>query len=564
MDKWLTQFSNKEQYNNFLNSSECPRVNVSYVVNEDATYYYKDTASSNFFTITFVDDNNNLRKQYAWEQYEYIKMQIRLSTDTVWTPWIDWTDRTFNTGDRVRISAKLKDENLNKGQSPIFTPYIENREDGNDHRMDFSGNIMSLVYGDDFLTYPLDDDFKLTGDWAGARNISGLNFPRVIKHGASWDGCCQGMFNGNGTVNSLPILPCTTVPAFCYYEMFKWNTGLTDLSSYHIKASNITDHSLNNMFAYCTNMTLPPVFDNVLNCYGNIDGPIDYIFDGCSSLTRIPNMTLGPVDTWGFGLVNLFHECTSLTDESSRYIKYVDNNKYNYTSQPEINLSHTFEGCTSLTKSPKLINCRLHENCFNGCSSLTEIYYGNPKNAITYGGLYSDMPQSGTVYYPYFAKYDTSEFNSDWTSIWTVQKFWFDELDNHMMWIASSSGGEVDPMFDNMQHLNAQLWKNDTLNNIFTDEGPGSNWTQYDNFNSIKKINSDSYQEQYDIDFGGWTAYGSQVGGYDVYIADNKLNGYDVYAVYNATTNWPEFYSEGFESWGKYVLDFATKPSWLS
>ena len=70
MDKWLTQFNTYDEYENFLDSQDCPRLNVSYVVDDDQTYYFKDNTSTNFFTMKFTTD---------WHANTYIELLGRKS-----------------------------------------------------------------------------------------------------------------------------------------------------------------------------------------------------------------------------------------------------------------------------------------------------------------------------------------------------------------------------------------------------------------------------------------------------------------------------------------------------
>lgn len=217
-----------------------------------------------------------------------------------------------------------------------------------------------------------------------------------------------------------------------------------------------------------------------------------------------------------------------------------------------------------MTKTPKLINFRLHEGCFDGCTSLTEIYYVNNRNAVTYGNLYSDIPQTGTLFYPYFSTYLADSFSEPWRNQWTLQKMWFDELTNCMHWYCDSRpGDQYDSYFSNTYWLEAGIWRDDRMQHVFVDEGPGANWTQYDCFNLINRIDWEKDKITETINFGGWTATGDQVKGYDVYKANNQYNGNDVYAVYNPDTNWPEFFTPGVE-YQHFVIEFDTKPSWLS
>lgn len=572
MDKWLTQFNTYDEYENFLDSQDCPRLNVSYVVDDDQTYYFKDNTSTNFFTMKFTNDwhagtyidllgsKSYIYNQENLNQAEYAKIRVKKNGATEFGAWEPYNGGGFDTGDTIQLSVKYKDEYLNTENT--YAACLTSSWDGNEHRAEVSGNIMSMIYGDDFLLYDSKDKFKLSGKWRNhVSKADNLSMPRIITQ----KDCCEGMF-GNNPMTSIPKLPAKTVPEGCYQWIFEGCQNLTDLSSYKLDAKYVTDNSLVGMFNNCSNLTLPPQFNTLTFSCSNGAAPIPYLFHDCTNLQRIPNINLvyvGERDDVQFDYV--YAGCSSLTDEHERHIRIDQkNNKYRHNQQKSFMLTNCFQNCSSMTKTPKIINFRIGGGCFDGCSSLTEIYYANPMNPVNEVGLFSDMPQTGTLFYPYFAKYEADSFNEAWRNQWTLQKMWFDELDNFMTWTCTNSGDNYDPYFTDMYWARAGVWRDDRTQNVFIDEGPGANWTQYDCFNIIKRLDWESERINKTFDVGGWTATGDQVKGYDVYKANNQWDGNDVYAVYNPDDNWPNFFSHAFGSWQTFIIDFATKPSWLS
>lgn len=568
MDKWLTQFNTYDEYENFLDSQDCPRLNVSYVVDDDKTYYFKDNTSTNFFTMKFTTDwhagsyiklpgqGTQIDNQDNLHEAEYAKIRVKKNGATEFGAWEPYNGENFDTGDTIQLSVKYKDEYLNTENT--YAAYLGSYDDGNEHRAEVSGNIMSMIYGDDFLLYDAKDKFNLHTDWTGSiSKADNLSIPRIITQ----ERCCEWMFSGT-PITSLPKLPAKTIPPYCYNGTFWGCSNLVDLSSYKLDAKYFGSNSLANMFNSCPNLTLPPQFNTISF---NDGSPIGYMFSNCTNLQRIANMDLYyDSDGWGANFENTYAECSSLTDEHERHIRIDQRkNKYRYNQQKEFNLVRSFQNCSSMTKSPKIINFRIGDGCFDGCSSLTEIYYANPMNAVT-KELFSDMPQSGTLFYPYFAQYTTDSFNEAWRNQWTLQKMWFDELDNFMTWTCTNNGSNYDPYFSDMYWARAGIWRDDRTQNVFIDEGPGANWTQYDCFNIIKRLDWESERINKTFDVGGWTATGDQIKGYDVYKANNQWDGNDVYVVYNPDDNWPNFFSHAFDSWQTFVIEFATKPSWLS
>ena len=570
MDKWLTQFNTYDEYENFLDSQDCPRLNVSYVVDDDQTYYFKDNTSTNFFTMKFTTDwhvdsyiklpgkSIIYKSEENLYEAEYAKIRVKKNGETEFGDWGPYNGGSFDTGDTIQLSVKYKDEYLNTENT--YAAYLQSPYDGNEHRAEISGNIMSMIYGDDFLLYDSKDKFKFSSEWKETvSKADNLSMPRIITQ----KDCCANMFD-NTPITSLPKLPAKTVPEGCYQWIFGGCQNLTDLSSYKLDAKYVTDNSLLGMFNSCSYLTLPPQFNTLTFSAG---APIPYLFNECNNLERTANIDLIYDGDGDPNFDYIYAGCSSLTDEHERHIRIDQKNlKYIYSQQKNISLTNCFQNCSSMTKTPKIINFRIGGGCFDGCTSLTEIYYANPMNPVTDVGLFSDMPQTGTLFYPYFAKYKADSFNEAWRNQWSLQKMWYDELDNFMMWtcVSGSGGGDYDPYFNDMAWTQAGVFRDDRMQYVFVDEGPGANWTQYDCFNTINRVDWEHNEIAETVDVGGWTATGDQVKGYDVYIANNQWREHDVYAVYNPDANWPEFFTQAHDSWTIYVMEFATKPSWLS
>ena len=83
-----------------------------------------------------------------------------------------------------------------------------------------SGNIMSLLYGDDF-----EDKLTLTTDYVFV-----------------------GLFNGCTGLRSLPKLPATTLSSYCYRQMFGGCTRLTDISDLELPSTALARGCYSLMF----------------------------------------------------------------------------------------------------------------------------------------------------------------------------------------------------------------------------------------------------------------------------------------------------------------------------
>lgn len=226
-------------------------------------------------------------------------------------------------------------------------------------RFNIEGNIMSLLFGDDFkeqkdltgynYTLVFKNIFKDT-DAVDASNL-------VLPATALSQGCYSGMFDHCERLTAAPALPATTLESHCYEDMFYYCTSLT--TAPELPATTLTSECYRGMFRGCTSLTTAPELPAtimVYHCY------ID-MFQNCKSLTNAPAL---PAMTLAEGCYSLmFAGCTSLV--AAPELPATELAPYCYESM--------FEGCTVLTETPVLPATTLVEYCYNymfrRCTSLT-------------------------------------------------------------------------------------------------------------------------------------------------------------------------------------------------
>lgn len=278
------------------------------------------------------------------------------------------------------------------------------------------GNIMSLIYGDNFEdnnTLPGEKTFSSIFSNSSVVDASGLILPATTLTPY----CYRGMFDGCSRLKNAPILPATTLADSCYYEMFLDCHSLRELPNLPattLKDScyqrmfercygiiSIPDNYLSNatvldtgcyaqMFSYCTNLT--GVSANLLQsttltkgCYGGMfagcsklntvinlpattlkEGCYASMFYGCKSLSSLPVLPATTMKEECYS--NMFSNCEGITSIPNNYLPSATLAKKCYYSM--------FEGCTNLvTCMNNLPATRLSEDCyeymFQGCTSLT-------------------------------------------------------------------------------------------------------------------------------------------------------------------------------------------------
>ena len=219
-----------------------------------------------------------------------------------------------------------------------------------------SGNIMSLLYGDDF-----EGKISLSGKsycfYRLFYNCSSLTTAPELTATTLESHCYDSMFRGCSSLTTAPELPATTLVSYCYYGMFYKCTSLT--TSPKLPATTLAIYCYYGMLEGCTSLVNAPALPATTlarYCYGSM-------FSSCSSLTTAPEL---PATTLGESCYSyMFSSCSSLTTAPELPATTLTNYCYNFM----------FVSCKSLTTAPELPATTLTNYCyrsmFNSCSSLT-------------------------------------------------------------------------------------------------------------------------------------------------------------------------------------------------
>jgi hypothetical protein len=174
---------------------------------------------------------------------------------------------------------------------------------------DVQGNVMSLLYGDNFkgeTTIKEDYAFcRLFNDFDGVDdclivNAKNLSLPATTLA----QGCYYYMFINCTRLMTAPELPATTLANYCYWYMFSDCTRLTIAPE--LPATTLANSCYNNMFDGCKSLTTAPVLTATTLANGCYNG----MFSGCRSLTTAPVL---PATTLVSNCYrNMFRGCTNL------------------------------------------------------------------------------------------------------------------------------------------------------------------------------------------------------------------------------------------------------------
>ena len=259
MTKYLKQFELTAQYEEYINSDIAVLPNISLTKDDNMIHY---TPAPNYLTFTAEEDNSTI----ALNSMTSPDIKYSLN-DGAWTQW-DYSAITLNTGDTVCMKGN-NSSGFSTGEE-IFNQFQMTRKIG------ASGNIMSLLYGNDFeeqLTIPC-------------------------------DGCFYNMFRGCTSLTTAPELPATTLADECYCNMFQGCISLTTAPD--LPATTSVAGCYSGMFSGCTSLkTTPklPMTTLAIHCYSGM-------FENCISLTTAPE--LPAITLANYCYRSMFYGCTSL------------------------------------------------------------------------------------------------------------------------------------------------------------------------------------------------------------------------------------------------------------
>lgn len=212
--------------------------------------------------------------------------------ETWTTTTVDNTAQTITTP-TITSGSKV----LWKGVGNALSAQYSRTQITGTNNFNVSGNIMSLLYGDNFtnqVVFPSGTTHNMNGLFASnTKLISAENL--IMPATTVTKNCYNYMFGGCTALTTAPkILPATTLASYCYYFMFSGCTSLT--TAPELPATTLVDQCYFGMFKDCIALTTAPELPAttlVTSCYRTM-------FSGCTSLCYIKAMftTLNPNNTY--------------------------------------------------------------------------------------------------------------------------------------------------------------------------------------------------------------------------------------------------------------------------
>lgn len=266
--RYLRSFANHTAYNEYINGSDVILPNVSYCTNENEVHYNPSRDySKEYLTFEAITTGT------VTVRYDETATTISYSTDNGTT----WTPITTSSSAQVFCSLSVGDKVLLKGTNNY---YYLSCIFGGTAQTEIYGNILSMIYGDNFenqTTLPSGQPYgHFEGMFIGYTNlISAKNLILLAvgecSYNSTFQGCTSletaptelpattlatncygGMFDSCTSLTTAPVLPATTLASDCYMHMFGGCTSL--VSAPELPATTLASGCYNYMFQNCTSL----------------------------------------------------------------------------------------------------------------------------------------------------------------------------------------------------------------------------------------------------------------------------------------------------------------------
>ena len=331
------------------------------------------------------------------------QLDISYSTDNGST----WTEVSSSTSGRILGGTlNIGDKVLVKGTNSTYGFWNAYNKFGGTAKVNVYGNIMSLIYGDNFVNNnsltKANTFIFLFNHYTNLLSAENLVLPATTLTNY----CYQSMFRDCTSLVKAPQLPATTLGIRCYDGMFANCRSLTTAPA--LPATTLANYCYSDMFVQCTSLVNAPQLPATTlaeNCYSSM-------FDVCTSLVTAPELPATELANYCYS--DMFFGCTSLVNAPALPA----------TTLAEYCYSRMFYNCTSLTTAPELpaetlVDYSYYE-MFYGCSSLNYIKcLASIRPSTSHSDWVYGVANSGTFVKPASKNWGTgtSGIPSGWTVI---------------------------------------------------------------------------------------------------------------------------------------------------
>lgn len=306
-----------DNHQDFINDSYYVIPNISRCQFDNHNHIMKGkiTSDGKYFTVESLSDNNVISFVFGPNQTIVSKFQVSLNKGITWSEEITVSVNsntilgTLNTGEHMLIKGTnntiCKAYN-NASYNTVFTTIGE---------VNVSGNMLSLLYGDNFTEYDKCTSANYVFSWffSGSNIIDASNlyvpygvgygtfyrffsdsaklkYPPKILHCDPTGKILSGAmytagFSGCTSLIAVPELPATTLNSSCYQQLFSGCTSLRDVSNLKLNAMVMSGNCYYQMF-YNTRISEAPELPATTlasGCYQSM-------FSWCPNLVKAPEL----------------------------------------------------------------------------------------------------------------------------------------------------------------------------------------------------------------------------------------------------------------------------------
>ena len=291
--KNIKLFETEAEYAAYEDNLDLP--NVSHVRESGNNYFhpYERDYSREYLTYEVLEDG--LMAKMVQVQGENVPSAYTVSYSLNGGEWLELPDVDLENPDpSTFIPVSEGDIVRFKGNNNAMANYIDDSNMSNCMiafsdstmlqmiRVNVYGNIMSMLYGDDFInqdSFPNGSSYNFLGFFMMQKVIDASNL--ILPVTALTIGCYYYMFINCNLLVNAPELPATTLAENCYRLMFEWCDHLTTAPA--LPATTLANGCYSDMFCYCLKLTTAPELPATTlanSCYMGM-------FYACSSLNYI-------------------------------------------------------------------------------------------------------------------------------------------------------------------------------------------------------------------------------------------------------------------------------------
>ena len=396
--------------------------NDYYIFNSSNLWEIASATSKNYFG--FKANDNNVDIKYNNNNNTYISASYDFGN--TWVSADKELPLPLGSGATVLLKATTNDKPFERVSST--------------RRFEAKGNIMSLLYGDNFEgeTSLSGKDYAFYGLFSACSGLTSAE-NLVLPATTLTKSCYSSMFQGCTSLTTAPTLPATTLASGCYYYMFEGCTSLNHLEilATDISATNCITGMLSNVASAGTiikdcglNFKIPSgwtsncTYNDYLTFVAEEDGTfsfsqsgsgenIQYSLDSGSTWTSLGNKQSTPTVQSG----NTIMWRAAIVPSNNTYYDIYGIGRFSSTGRFEAkgNLMHLLQGnlnslqgndyafnmlfrfCSGLTSIDNLVlpsttlTPYCYQHMFENCTSLTSIPSGLlPATTLAYN-CYQEM-----------------------------------------------------------------------------------------------------------------------------------------------------------------------------